>query len=107
MEITFKGSGVTVYGAKRNNHGMYTGQSDSGHTHIMLDVPGVNVLSSVQMDNGAVETRSSWSAENVFQSVLYSITGLTPTVQHTLVGRTSISRGRDDEAEDSEQAESH
>ncbi|KIY48527.1 hypothetical protein FISHEDRAFT_73497 [Fistulina hepatica ATCC 64428] len=58
----FNGTGVQIYGAKRNNHGQYT----------------------VSLDNGTENVFDGYSATNLFQQVLYSASSLSD-VKHTVV----------------------
>ena len=61
--LTFKGTGVWVYGAKRDNHGMF------------------------EMDlDGQVTTSDGYGA-NKAQELLFGQGGLDPAVEHTVVSR--------------------
>jgi hypothetical protein len=61
--LTFKGTGVWVYGAKRDNHGMF------------------------EMDlDGQVTTSDGYGA-NKAQELLFGQGGLDPDVEHTVVSR--------------------
>ena len=57
----------------------------SGKSRPVVDGVVRPELRVVQLDQGAVEQFSSYAAKEVFQSVLYSVTGLTATEEHTIV----------------------
>ncbi|WVQ84454.1 hypothetical protein IAT38_006606 [Cryptococcus sp. DSM 104549] len=61
--LKFNGSAVTIYGAKRLNHGAY----------------------STQLDGGNPEYRLGYSAADQFQQVLYHAEGLATDVEHEVI----------------------
>ena len=63
MTLTFTGSGITIYGAKRENHGYYSTQLDNGNTAFVL----------------------GQSANDQFQKVLFQAGGLSVNKTHTVV----------------------
>ncbi|WVW86138.1 hypothetical protein I302_108179 [Kwoniella bestiolae CBS 10118] len=63
VSLTFNGTGITVYGAKKSNHGMYT----------------------VQLDGRNMGTSDGYSASPAYQQELYGVDDLSPDQEHTLV----------------------
>jgi hypothetical protein len=63
MSLTFNGSAIYVYGAKRGNHGLY----------------------SVQVDDGSVQYQLGYSPDPAIQSLLYAQGGLSTDQSHTVV----------------------
>jgi hypothetical protein len=68
MQLKFKGSAVYIYGAMRNNHGLY----------------------SAQMDGGNVVYQLGYAAGADIQALLYSQAGLDPDQEHTLVSALGV-----------------
>lgn len=62
MRTVFNGTGIRVYGAKRDNHGTY----------------------SVKLDDGTPQLLAGLG-DSAFQALLYQVGGLSDNKQHELV----------------------
>ena len=80
MRLRCKCSQVSVYGAFRRNHGMYTGEPGKRSYYVQCELKR-----PAQLDDVEVKTMSGFSQDAIIQGLLYSQSGLDPTVEHTLV----------------------
>jgi len=80
MTLTFNGTAVYVYGAKRTNHGFFSGESKP------CDIADV----LAQLDGGSVALISSFANPNEFQQVIFSAGGLSANQEHTVVSLRSL-----------------
>ncbi|KAK4685712.1 hypothetical protein P7C73_g4437, partial [Tremellales sp. Uapishka_1] len=62
VELVFNGTAVYIYGAKRDNHGVYTAQLDGGNLQYIV----------------------GYANPSEFQQVIYTAAGLSATSEHTL-----------------------
>lgn len=62
MRILFNGTGIRVYGAKRDNHGAYSVKLDNGTPELLLGL-----------------------GDAALQAVLFEVGGLAPNKEHELV----------------------
>nr|XP_019001478.1 uncharacterized protein I203_06185 [Kwoniella mangroviensis CBS 8507]OCF64939.1 hypothetical protein I203_06185 [Kwoniella mangroviensis CBS 8507] len=63
VSLMFNGTGITVYGSKNSDHGMY----------------------AIQLDGMNMTTSDGYSATPSFQQILYSVDNLSSTQVHTLI----------------------
>ncbi|WVN84917.1 uncharacterized protein L203_100053 [Cryptococcus depauperatus CBS 7841] len=63
VSLTFNGTAVTIYGALRSNHGIY----------------------STQLDGGSISYQSGYSADAKFQQVLFAASNLSSDQEHQVV----------------------
>ncbi|WVQ84455.1 hypothetical protein IAT38_006607 [Cryptococcus sp. DSM 104549] len=63
VKLKFNGSAVTIYGAKRDNHGVYSTQLDGGSTSFQL----------------------GYSVTALFQQVLFQASGLSTDTEHEVI----------------------
>ena len=81
VSLTFNGTAIYLFGAKRGNHGQYGGES---FWKTMDECGSEADLTSVSLDSGALVTQSGYSADNLLQQVMYSETGLDPNKEHNV-----------------------
>ena len=79
MTFTFNGTAVYIYGAKRFNHGIYSGK------HVPSSKLDLFSL-SVSLDGGDALLQSGrGAASGDFQALLYQKEDLDPAVEHNVV----------------------
>ncbi|WWC91691.1 uncharacterized protein L201_006637 [Kwoniella dendrophila CBS 6074] len=62
VSLTFNGTAIAVYGARRSNHGYY----------------------ATKLDDGAMTFQNANSGPPKFQTVIFQAAGLSPNIEHTL-----------------------
>jgi hypothetical protein len=85
-KFNFRGTGIVVYGAKRDNHGIYSG-SWSG----IPDQGWYAAYHSVKLDEGDEQYYSGQASPGVFGNSIYSVSDLDPAKDHTIVRRRLLS----------------
>ncbi|WWC64623.1 uncharacterized protein I303_107234 [Kwoniella dejecticola CBS 10117] len=73
VSLTFNGTGITVYGAKRSDHGMY----------------------KVRMDDVDIATSDGYSSNPLFQQAFYTAEDLSADREHTIIFTNTPSEGTD------------
>jgi hypothetical protein len=79
MSLTFNGTAIYIYGAKRDNHGLYS--SKSNH----VDFAMTEYDDIAQLDGGNIQYQLGYSETDDIQALLYSAGGLSPNSEHTIV----------------------
>lgn len=78
MRLKFNGTAIYIYGARRGNHGLYSGS-------YRRVIPYETLMAIVKMDNGNPVYQLGYSETEDIQQLLFYQAGLDANSEHTIV----------------------